>query len=356
MLRMINYCYIVKNIAAVSTRVQSTKMDPSKKSNTVLAADTDDLVDENRVYFANLDALCVAESEDLFAEDSHMSLEAQHTIDVSENSSAVRETDPLQGTTSQYMSLAANQTIDLCTETDPLEGSSGQNVTPRHDWISEFLQRHPDLPPACPKCLVAAKGLECCVHDSEVTKTDPKQGPSGKTLKISCEDFLKYSTSDDDSDKTPDLDVGLLLSKCKRDNSEKSKEQGEVEESWVNLKKRVESNECENGAHSLNEMQESDESDVTILSDTIAVDSFNCHNEDCDISHTARYVREPDTHTEEHETPSLDEFMESTASLTGCEVFGLLSFYAHRLRACKAKLLQEYTITPHIVNRWMDML
>ena len=112
---MINYCYIVKNIAAVSTRVQSTKMDPSKKSNTVLAADTDDLVDENRVQFANLDALCVAESEDLFAEDSHMSLEAQHTIDVSENSSAVRETDPLQGTSSQYMSLAANQTIDLCT-------------------------------------------------------------------------------------------------------------------------------------------------------------------------------------------------------------------------------------------------
>ena len=124
----------------------------------------------------------------------------------------------------------------------------------------------------------------------------------------------------------------------------------------MNLKKRVESDECENVSHSLYENQERDASDVTIISDTIAVDSFNCHNEDCDISHTARYVREPDTHTEEHQTPSLEEFMESTVSLTGREVIGLMSFYAHRLRACKAKLLQEYNIAPHIVNRWMDML
>ena len=163
-------------------------------------------------------------------------------------------------------------------------------------------------------------------------------------------------SDNDDDDETPDLDVDLLLSKFKSDNSENSKEQGEVEKGWVNLKKRVESDECENVGHSLNENQESDESDVTIISDTIAVDCFKCNYENCVISHRARYVKEPDTHNDEHETPSFGEFMNSTVSMKGSEVIGLMSFYAHRLRACKLKLIQEYNIAPHIVERWMDML
>ena len=49
------------------------------------------------------------------------------------------ETDPLEGTSSQYMSVAAQETIDLCTistaltQTDNLEGAIGHNVAPRND-------------------------------------------------------------------------------------------------------------------------------------------------------------------------------------------------------------------------------
>ena len=322
-------------------------MEPSKMCDTVLAEDTDDFFDDNSIYFATPDTVCVAESQDLFAEDTNMSVEAQQTIDVCANSSAV-------------------------TQTDPFEGPSGNNVTPGNDWLNAFQVRHrddfPSMCPTClPTCLVAAKGIECIVHSSELTKTDPKEGPSGKSLRLTCEDYLKDSSSsdsgapsdnDDDDDETPDLDVDLLLSKFKSDNSENSKEQGEVEKGPCHnlTQKRVESHECENVGHSLNENQESDESDVTIISDTIAVDCFKCNYENCVISHRARYVKEPDTHNDEHETPSLGEFMESTVSLKGSEVIGLMSFYAHRLRACKLKLIQEYNIAPHIVERWMDML
>ena len=129
------------------------------------------------------------------------------------------------------------------------------------------------------------------------------------------------------------------------------------------MKKRVENHEFENVGHSLEnvghslpEIQESDESDSSINSDNSAVEGFKCNYDNCVLSHKTRYVREPATHNEQHQTPNLDEFMECTVQLKGSEVIGLMSFYAHRLRACKKKLIDEYNIAPHIVQRWMALL
>ena len=146
------------------------------------------------------------------------------------------------------------------------------------------------------------------------------------------------------------------MSKFKRDNSDTSKEQGAVAKSFVNLKKPVENAELENVGHCLPEIQDSDESDSSINSEISDVEGFKCNYDDCFLPHTTRYIREPATHTEHHETPNLDQFMERTVSLQGSEVIGLMSFYAHRLRACRRKLIEEYNIAPYIVQRWMDLL
>ena len=212
----------------------------------VLAEDTDDVFNDNSIYYPTPNTISVAESQDLFPEDSQMSVEAQETIDL------CTETDPLEGTSTQYVSVAAQQTIDLC-----FNSTAG--------FLSD-------------------KAMDCIVQSPEVTKTDPKEGESRKLLKLSSENVLSDSsicengsathTDEEDDDPTPDLDEELLMSKFKCDNSDISKEQGAFAESFVNLKKRVESDECENVGHSLYENQESDECDVTIISDTIAVDCF----------------------------------------------------------------------------------
>ena len=49
------------------------------------------------------------------------------------------EIDPLEGTSSQYMSFTSQESIDLCsmttalTQRDNLEGAIGHNVAPRND-------------------------------------------------------------------------------------------------------------------------------------------------------------------------------------------------------------------------------
>ena len=100
------------------------------------------------------------------------------------------EIDPLEGTSSQYMSFTSQESIDLCsmttalTQRDNLEGAIGHNVAPRNDRT----------------------------YPVNVTETDPKEEERRKLLRLSCEKFQKDSsntesgsatTSDDeDSDST----------------------------------------------------------------------------------------------------------------------------------------------------------
>merc|ERR1712121_309009 len=108
---MINYCLIVKDITGLPVRLETSTMEQYKMCDTVLAEDTDDVFNDNSIYYPTPDTISVPESQDLFTEDSNMSVEAQETIDLCTNSSALTETDPLEGTCTQYMSVAAQQTI-----------------------------------------------------------------------------------------------------------------------------------------------------------------------------------------------------------------------------------------------------
>ena len=321
---MIDYCLIVKDMTTLPVRLETSTMEQYK----VVAEDTDDVFKDNSIYPPTPNTISVAESPDLFPEDSQMSVEAQETIDL------CTETDTLEGTSTQYVSVAAQQKIDLCFN--------------------------------CTAGFLSHKAIDCIVQSPEVTKTDPKEGESRKLLKLSSENVLKDSsicengsathTDEEDDDPTPDLDEELLMSKFKRDNSDTSKEQGAVAKSFVNLKKPVENAELENVGHCLPEIQDSDESDSSINSEISDVEGFKCNYDDCFLSHTTRYIREPATHTEHHETPNLDQFMERTVTMQGSEIIGLMSFYAHRLRECRRKLIEDYNIPPYIVQRWMDLL
>ena len=122
----------------------------------------------------------------------------------------------------------------------------------------------------------------------------------------------------------------------------------------IGQKKCVLSIDYENLEHSLIEDIDSDESDVSIYSDTTYVDSFECNIEDCTVSHTSTYKKE--NASDGYKTPSLESFMNSTINIRGSEIIQQMTFYAHKLRECEQKLIEEYDISPVTVKRWMEQL
>ena len=122
----------------------------------------------------------------------------------------------------------------------------------------------------------------------------------------------------------------------------------------IGQKKCVLSIDCENLEHSLTEDIDSDESDVSIYSDTTYVDSFECNIEDCTVPHTSTYTKE--NASDGYKTPSLESFMNSTINIRGSEIIQQMTFYAHQLRECEKKLIEEYNISPATVKRWMEQL
>ena len=48
--------------------------------------------------------------------------------------------------------------------------------------------------------------------------------------------------------------------------------------------------------------------------------------------------------------------MNSTINIRGSEIIQQMTFYAHQLRECEKKLIEEYNISPATVKRWMEQL
>ena len=146
-------------------------------------------------------------------------------------------------------------------------------------------------------------------------------------LRLTCEDFLQDSTTDEntiDTDPTPDLDITTFRK-------------------------------CDKIDHSLSaHIQSADKSDN---SQSTHVDSITCNVLDCDISHTCAYNKETDdTNSGQYFTPTLDLFMNSMIEVRGTDIIEQISFYKHKIRECEKKLIEEYNISPAVVKRWMDLL
>ena len=119
---MIDYCFIVKDITTLTVRLETTTMEQYK----VVAQETDDVFQENSIYPPTPNTISVAESPDLFPEHSQMSGEAS-IYPPTPNTISVAESPDLFPEQTQ-MSVEDQETIDLCTATDPLEGTSTQYV------------------------------------------------------------------------------------------------------------------------------------------------------------------------------------------------------------------------------------
>ena len=147
-------------------------------------------------------------------------------------------------------------------------------------------------------------------------------------LRVTCEDFLKDSTTDEntiDTDPTPDLDIATTFRKCDK----------------------IEHSLC---AH-IHTADKSDNSHST------HVDSITCNVLGCNISHTCAYNKETDdTNSAQYFTPTLDLFMNSMIEVRGTDIIEQISFYKHKIRECEKKLIEEYNISPAVVKRWMDLL
>ena len=240
---MIDYCFIVKDITTLTVRLETTTMEQYK----FVADETDDVFQEKSIYPPTPNTISVGESPDLFPEHSQMSGEAS-IYPPTPNTISVGESPDLFPEHTQ-MSVESQETVDLCTATDPLEGSSTQYV-----------------------CVAAQK--------------QPKEEERRKPLKLSSEHDI--ITDEEDSDATPDLDAYSLLSNFKRDDSDTSKEQGVVAKSFVELNEIVENAELEDEGHCLLENKDSDESDSSGISESSDIEGFKCNYDNCFISHTTR--------------------------------------------------------------------
>ena len=196
--------------------------------------------------------------------------------------------------------------------------------------------------------------IELSANSLELATTDPEEGTSGIMYVKHSSSSASADTSDDDL--TPDLDLGTIFSNYKTDKNEHSKNLGEIKKSpcsnWT--RKRVLSKDWEKFEHSLTENIDSDESDVSVDSDTTYVDSFECNMEDCNVSHKSTYKKE--TASDGYNTPSLESFMNSQVQIRGSEIIQKMTLYAHKLRECEKKLIEEYNISPVTVKRWMKQL
>ena len=211
---MIDYCFIVKDITTLTVRLETTTMEQYK----FVADETDDVFQEKTIYPPTTNTKFVGESPDLFPEHSQISVEAQ-------------------------------ETLDLCAATDALEGTSTQYV-----------------------CVAAQK--------------EPKEEERRKPLKLSSEHDI--ITDEEDSDATPDLDAYSLLSNFKCDDNDTYKEQGAIAKSIFDLKKKVENAKLENVGKCLPENEDSDESDSSGISESSDIEGFQCNYDNCFISHTTR--------------------------------------------------------------------
>ena len=209
--------------------------------------------------------------------------------------------------------------------------------------------------------LAPQETIDLCANSLEVPTTDPQEGPNCKKLRLTCEDYLKDSTTSasaetSDEDITPDLDLATVFSNYKNDKNEHSKNHEEVKKSpcynWTQTREL--SNDCENFEHSLSVNIDSDECDVSVDSNTTYVDSLECNMKDCKFSHKSTYKKETDS--DGYYTPSLETFRNSQVQITGNEIIQQMTFYAHKLRECEKKLIEEYEISPVTVKRWMKQL
>ena len=179
-------------------------------------------------------------------------------------------------------------------------------------------------------------------------------------MRLTCEEYLKDSTTStsaetSDEDITLDLDLTTISSYYKTDENELSKNHEEVKKTCYNWTQTPElSNDCEKFEHSLSVNVDSDECDQSDDSNTTYVDSIECNMKGCKYSHTSTYKKETDSGG--YFTPSLETFRNSKVQITGNEIIQEMIFYAHKLRECEQKLIEEYKISPVTVKRLMKQL
>ena len=209
--------------------------------------------------------------------------------------------------------------------------------------------------------LLPQQTQDFCANSLEGPTTDPQEGPSCKKIRINCEEYLKDSSTSDESsddDVTPDLDF-TTTSRChKTDINELSNNPEEVKKTFCNWNLTPEaSNDCDKFEHSLTVNVDSAESDKSDHTHTTDVDSIQCNMLGCNYSHTCAYKKETDnTNSGEYLTPSLETFRNSIVEISGNDIIQEMSFYKHKLRECEQKLIEEYNISPVTVKRWMDLL
>ena len=170
---MINYCFIVKNINGLEGRISTSKMEHFKKSDTVLAEDSEVFFDENSMSLPPQDTVLVQESQDLIDENS-MSFPPQDTV------------------------FASGEALPSTS-----------------------------FPFICPSCPVAPQEtIELCANSLELATTDPQEGTSGIIYVKHSSSSASADTSDDDL--TPDLDLGTIFSNDITDKNEHSKNHAEI--------------------------------------------------------------------------------------------------------------------------------
>ena len=151
------------------------------------------------------------------------------------------------------------------------------------------------------------------------------------------------------------MDLATIFSYYKNDKNVHSNNPEEVKKTFCNWNLTPDaSNDCDKFQHSLSVNVDSDECDQSVDSNTTYVDSFECNMKDCTFSHKSTYKKETDS--DGYHTPSLETFRNSKVQITGNEIIQQMTFYAHKLRECEQKLIEEYNISPVTVKRWMDLL
>ena len=148
---------------------------------------------------------------------------------------------------------------------------------------------------------------------NSITEDPLKMETSTPKISLTCEEYLKDSTTDEttiDTDPTPDLEITTTFRKCDK----------------------IEHSMC---AHI-------DTADKSDKSHTTHVDSIKCNVLGCNISHTCAYNKETDnSNSAQYLTPTLNTFMESMIEIRGTDIIEQISYYKHKVCACEQKLIEE---------------